>query len=876
MEPGSRLGPYEIVARIGAGGMGEVWRARDARLERDVAVKILPADFANDARLKIRFEREAKTLSQLSHPNICTVFDVGENYIVMEMLEGESLAERIDRGPLPLADVLRYGAQLADALAIAHRAGIVHRDLKPGNVMLTKSGAKLLDFGLAKSKARAAFGDCATAQASLTEEGGILGTFQYMAPEQLAGEEADARTDIFALGALLHEMTTGKRAFEGKNRPSLIAAIISGEPRPLRELQALTPPALQHVVTRCLQKERDDRWQSAADVAEELRWTAQAGTETTLSSAVMKPRRWRERILWIAALVVILAMVLWRQSRTRTELPPTVESAIRMDASGGVTYYGGAPAFSPDGSSIAYAAEDRNGQRALWVRQLGHSAPRMLPNTAGAASPFWSADGKYIGFFDDAKVLKRIPAEGGEADVIASAGFMSGGTWNGDGVIVYSAGRSGPLFRVSVGGEPAAVVTAASIGATGLQWPWFLPDGKHFLFLATGDGLQKRDQAGVWMAAADRSEQPRFVAHASSNICYAGGWLLFVRDGVLRAQPFDAKSLRVTAGAIAIAPVQFFAPIASAMFAASSSGMLVYQPPGQVQLSELLMKNRKGEILRRLGRGYFWSPRLSHDGRRIALDQSDEKSGSGDIWIMGIENASASRFTFEAANETAPVWSPDDRTIAYLLGLQESRLAAKRAGAPAETLVNLPGFAKAPTDWSNDGRYIAIYRFGRRPDGDVVALSLADRKIVDIATTTAEEAAAVFSPDSKWIAYQSDESGRSEIYVQPMPPTGAKYQLSTAGGRWPRWRLPGEITYVDETDHLATVGVEAGASLVLQTPQILPVTVENRRQLSWSEYDVAADGSILVNALARNDPPPLTLVTNWPQRWARDLRHIGS
>jgi serine/threonine protein kinase len=865
MQPGTRLGPYEIVSRIGAGGMGEVWRALDTRLGREVAIKILPAEFAEDAKLKIRFEREARTISHLSHPNICTLFDVGENYLVMELLDGETLADRVARGPLPLSEVLRYGVQLAEALGKAHREGVIHRDLKPGNVMLTKSGAKLLDFGLAKSTAVSPLLEGETLKKPLTAEGAVLGTFQYMAPEQLAGEEPDARTDIFAFGAVLYEMATGKRAFEGKNRTSLIGAIVSGEPRPMRELQPLTPPALEHLITKCLVKDPDDRWQSAQDVAEELRWMSQAGSQAGVASGAVIRRRWRERLLWIVGLLAVVAAGSWFHSATLPAGPPTIESLISLGETGGISYFAGPPAFSPDGNSLAIAADDKAGRRMLWVRSIGSPVLRPLPNTEGAGAPFWSPDGQFIGFIANSK-LKKIATGGGDASVISTASVSGGGTWSRDGVIVYSVGQaSAPLFRVSAAGDnPTAIVTPASIGAATLAWPSFLPDGKHFLFLATGGTLLQTQQEGVWVAALDGSDKPRFVTNADSNASYVEpGWLLCARGGILRAQRFDPKSLRVTTEAAVVSRVQWWGWNSGAQFSASGSGLLVYLPEGSAQLSELLVKSRKGEVLRNLGRGFFWSPRLSPDGRQVAVDNSD-KASAGDIWVLSATDGSASRVTFDPLNETAPIWSPDNKTLAYMYGEhKDPAIGIKRAGAAAEVLLTLPNTLEAPLDWSSDGRSIAVMRIRGAANADVVVLSVETRKLTEVAAGPAIEAAAAFSPDSHWLAYQSDESGRNEVYVQPFPPTGAKYQVSTAGGYWPRWRMPNEITYVDATNHVALVHVETAGALVSSPAEIFPLIVDNRGDLAWSDYDVAPDGNILVNAVVRENPPPLTLVTNW-------------
>ena len=486
---GSRLGPYEIVAPIGAGGMGEVYKARDTRLDRSVAIKVLPSAFANNAQLKSRFEREAKTISQLTHPHICTLYDVGNEggieYLVMELLDGDTLADRVARGPLPMRDVLRYGREIAAALDRAHRAGVVHRDLKPGNVMITKSGAKLLDFGLAKGGSIEISPDGATQQKSLTQEGTILGTFQYMAPEQLEGIEADARTDIFALGAVLYEMATGRRAFDGKTKTSLIAAIVGGEPKPIRDLQPLTPAAFEHVVAKCLAKDSDQRWQSASDVASELEWIGGISSVEQCTSEVTR-RKGRRR----AAMSDFTSLPVGKRRqlllRRRPADPPMMLS-ITLPQHGTFDQFGQA-VLSPDGNSFVFLANtvgptfSAKSPPSLWIRQLDRAEPRPLPSTQGAAEPFWSPDGKSVGFFADGK-LKRIAVAGGPPQIICDAPTAWGASWNRDGVIIFCSRYDGPLFRVDANGGAPRQLTRLTPGEEAHRWPFFLPDGEHFIFL---------------------------------------------------------------------------------------------------------------------------------------------------------------------------------------------------------------------------------------------------------------------------------------------------------------------------------------------------------------------------------------------------------
>jgi hypothetical protein len=534
LTPGQRLGPYEILAPLGAGGMGEVWRAHDTRLDRGVAIKVLPAEFAQNAQLKARFEREAKAISQLNHPNICTLYDVGRengtDYLVMELVEGETLADRLARGPLPVGDVLRFGVQIAEALDRAHSAGIVHRDLKPGNIMIARGCAKLLDFGLAKSgSALTISAEEATVQKSLTQEGTIVGTFQYMSPEQLEGAGVDHRTDIFALGAVLYEMVTGHRAFEGKNKTSLIASIVGSEPKAISSVQPLAPAALEHVVKKCLVKERDDRWQSARDIAGELQWIA----ESRSAESVKTPARLRARPWMLAAVVVVTAAIaaaatMLVLTRNRHADPPMV---LSLAAPPHAPYeFFSQTALSPDGTTVAFIAWSAAG-RSLWLRDLAQRDARPLPDTAGAVAPFWSPDGQSIGFFADGK-LKRIAAAGGPPQTICAAAEGLGGAWSRNGVIVFGSGEN-PLYRVDAGGGTPRMFTRLAPGEEGHRWPSFLPDGDHFIFL--GDAPRTENHHIKLGSLRDGSSRDLFQAVTNAQFVEPG-YILFVRAGALLAQ----------------------------------------------------------------------------------------------------------------------------------------------------------------------------------------------------------------------------------------------------------------------------------------------------------------------------------------------------
>jgi eukaryotic-like serine/threonine-protein kinase len=636
--PGTRLGPYEVVAPLGAGGMGEVYRARDTRLDRTVAIKLLPPRVAHDPERRARFEREARTISSLNHPHICTLFDVGEaegsHFLVMELLEGESLADRLQLGPLPLDQVVKYGAQVADALDCAHKQGIVHRDLKPGNVVLTRSGAKLLDFGLARSTAEASLlpgpEDQATEAKPLTAAGTVLGTYQYMAPEQLAGAEAGPRTDIFALGTLLYEMATGRRAFEGKSKTSLVAAILSAQPAPISSLQAEVPPALEHVVRKCLEKEPDDRWQSAHDVASELRWIAEAGSQAGMPATVTVRRRTRERLAWAltgAGVILALVGVAWAlvlSRGTRTAADPAVIRFLVFPPPGTTIAPGPAApqvAVSPDGRLLTFSASAEDGTRRLWVRPLEALEARPLPGSEGAEFPFWSPDGRLIGFFAEGK-LKAIAATGGPPEVLCAAPYPQGGAWSPSGTILFAGQRNGVIWRVpATGGEPAPATTLDSTRQEVAHWwPQFLPDGHRSLYLVRA---RQEGHQGLHASSLDSRETVR-VLNTTVRAAYAPpGHLLFLREGTLLAQSFDAEKLKLTGEAVPIADGVAYNPAnGRTTFSVPASGVLTYREGGVggTTPTELVWFDRAGKRLGSVGDKLLHIElAISPDGRRLAV-----------------------------------------------------------------------------------------------------------------------------------------------------------------------------------------------------------------------------------------------------------------
>jgi serine/threonine protein kinase len=861
--------------------MGEVYRARDTRLDRTVAIKVLPTHLEASPARRQRFEREARAISSLSHPHICVLHDVGRHdgidFLVMEYLEGETLADRLKKGALPLEQALRHGVEIADALDKAHRQGIVHRDLKPGNVMLTKSGAKLLDFGLAKLRAPDAPGSAAselsalpTGDKPLTAEGSLLGTFQYMAPEQLEGKEPDARADIFAFGALLHEMATGERAFNGKSQASLIAAILAAEPMPISRLQPLTPPALDRVVATCLAKDPDERWQSAHDLVSELKWIRDGGSTPTEPAARGMTR---ERIAWTAAvLVAALAGLVVSRWRDATREPPRViQSALlpppKTSFARG-TFFDGPPVLSPDGRRIVFVLRGEDGRTRLWVRALEDAAAQPLSGTEGATYPFWSADSRSLGFFADNN-LKRTEGSGGPPQVVCYAPAGRGGAWNREGVIVFAGPVGTGLFRVPASGGAPVLATHldAASRETSHRWPFFLPGGRHFVYSVLRAGSSQTEPDGIFLGTLDSNEKRQLVM-ARSNGAYAPpGYLLFVREGTLLAQPFDATRGEITGAAVPVAdPVQTFPPVAIAAFSVSETGLLAYQPGTVGEASQAVWIDRAGRQSETgMAAGSIGSLRLSHDGRRVAF-QVEDRQGRGDLWIHDLPRRVSSRFTFDPANDFDPVWSPDDTSIVFSSNRTGGGDLYRKAtsGGGADEVLFASDYRKSATDWSRDGRTILFSEFGSTTRQDIWSLSLPDRKAQVVLQTEFFESAAALSPDGRWIAYFSDESGRQEVYVRPFPGPGAKSRISREGGMFARWRGDGrEIFFSTSDGRIMAVDVKTGAAFEAGDPKLL-FTTRLRRSLA-REYDVTPDGQRFLVAVAPNDDfmPPLTLVQNW-------------
>ncbi len=880
LSQGTRLGPYEILAPVGAGGMGEVYRARDTRLERTVAVKVLPPHLSGSEEIRQRFEREARAISSLSHAHICALYDVGNQegteYLVMEFLEGETLTDRLGRGSLPLDQVLRYGIEIADALDKAHRQGIVHRDLKPGNIMLTKSGVKLVDFGLAKL---AGVGPANTsvsilqtqAGTNLTQEGTILGTFQYMAPEQLEGREADVRSDIFAFGAVLHEMATGQKAFSGKSQASLIAAILNSEPPALSSIQPMTPPALDRVVKTCLAKEPDDRWQTAHDVMLQLKWIAEGGSQAGVPAPLVARRRSRERLAWSVAGILALATLalvasVWTRPRPAVRI---VRSSILAPEKTTYHFVGdasGPPAISPDGLRIAFTAKDSAGKALLWIRELDTLEARSLPGTEDAMYPFWSPDSRFLGFSAGGK-LKRVEASGGPAIVLCDAPDGRGGTWSRDGVILFEPHFRDPIFRISAnGGTPVAVTRFdESRKETTHRFPSFLPDGKHFLYLAGSHAVGTESELhAIYMGSLD-GKPPKHLINARSKPVYAAGHLLFVRQKTLMAQPFDARSGTLSGEAFpVVGNVQEDPGFFTAVFSVSDNGVLVYQEEGGTgDQHQFVWFDRSGKQLQTAGpKGNLWNPRISHDGRHVAFGQGDP----ADLWLEDLSRHVTTRLTFDPADDSLPVWSPDDTRIYFMSQRSGGGDIYQKpaSGTGKSELLFSSGALKNPDGISPDGRYLLFDALDPKTKWDVDVLSLPDRKVTPFVHGDFDEVLGDFSPDGHWVAYASNESGRFEVYVQPFPGPGGKWQVSTDGGTAPLWRRDGkELFYIAADSKLMAVPVKTGAVFESEEPR--PLFEARLRNDPSRHYDVSPDGQrFLLNIpLAGGTSPPITLVQNW-------------
>jgi serine/threonine protein kinase/Tol biopolymer transport system component len=885
---GIKLGPYEILTPLGAGGMGEVYLARDTRLGREVAVKVLPSRLCSDPNQRERLEREARTISSLNHPNICQLHDVGcqdeIDFIVMEYVDGQTLAERLLSGPLPIKQALKIAIEIADALDKAHARGIIHRDLKSGNIMLTKSGvSKLMDFGLAKptvsvSGKASGNGHSATPSAPtmsvavlaspphpLTEKGTIVGTFLYMAPELLRDEQADERSDIFSFGCVLYEMITGLRPFSGKSQLSLISAILEKDPESITNVQPSTSPAVEHIVLRCLAKDPNDRWQTFRDLGNELKWVAEASTVTRV--VIPKPRKFA-RVGWalgavLLGLIAWLGFARWKMSAA-PERQPFRLSLLAPPSTSFVLY---SLAISPDGRRIAFVAAAANGATNLWVRSLSSSAAQQIASTEGALYPFWSADSRQLGFFADRK-LKKLDPSNGAIEIICDAMPSVGASWNSRGVILFTYNESGPIFKVdATGGVPQAVTKPGDKRAD--VWPLFLPDQDHFVYFSrdTAGPGEHQGVGGTYIGSLSSTERKLVSREIANNTQFALGRLYYVRDRSLMAQAFDVKKFQLTGTPEVIVP-QELDPDPSffrAGYSVSDNGAVVFQSATD-NFSHLTWFDREGKELESMqGTGYM-CPTLSRDGSLLVVSSDDARNGKHFIHLYDFARDTSTRIT-EGGSDNFPVLSPDGKTVAYSNAGADNifTVAADSSSQPKELLAAHQPMAN---DWSIDGRYLLFMNFQSIGAVDLQTYDFVNHSVSPF-TAGAE---GQFSPDGKWVAFSGAgprSAGAnyfaSELLVAKFPGPGGRVQISNHGGAQPRWRADGkELYYIAMDRKLMAVSIDVtNNTLKAGVPHALFQTRIIAPRIVLFQYAVSADGKrFLINSLPAGGTAPITVLVN--------------
>jgi eukaryotic-like serine/threonine-protein kinase len=892
LSPGTKLGPYEVVAPIGAGGMGEVYRAKDTRLDRTVAIKILPTHFSADPVRKQRFEREAKTISSLNHPHICVLYDVGQqdgtDYLVMECVEGETLAKRLEKGPLPLEQVLKYGAQIADALDKAHRSGVVHRDLKPGNIMVTRGGAKLLDFGLAKPAVAGLATITLTMDAPVTEEGTIVGTFQYMSPEQVQGKEVDGRSDIFSLGTVLYEAVTGRKAFEGKSQLSVASAILEKEPAPISTMRSMTPPSLDHVLKKCLAKDPDERWQSARDLKSELSWIVESGSQAGVPAPVVTAGKRRPGVVWMIAAAGVVAAIalLVGYLRLATLRPPLLISSVVPPPG---TRFIGLPKVSPDGRTLLLVVLDAQRRSMLWSRPLDSPSAQPIAGTEGADDPFWSADGRSVGFFADGK-LKTVQASGGPVMTLSDAPFPIGGSWNDQGIILFVPQLGAGIYKVSAsGGAPTLLLRLDKSKFSDYRGPDFLPDSRHFTYTASSS---ESAYSGTYFASLDGHEN-KLIARTTSNPAFSSGYLFFAQPTGSGAD-LMAVAMDPVSGAVAGEPklvahgIEYLSAPDESPFSVSD-GTLIYQtnPAGAAIAPTLVWLDRSGKKISEVPGGLNSSDlKLSPDAQKVAYSKGDPNS---DIWVQELKRDVPMRLTFDTSvDKGAPIWSPNGTEVLFdiaLGGKTPPGIYRKSAsGTGDQELLARPKEPDAmlwPTDWSRDGKFILCVQgeIIARNRGEIWVLPISvDRKPRVFIRAPAAAYDGQFSPDGHWVAYVSRESGREEVYIVPFDGNQVsntapfeqvaitkRWQVSANGGAFPRWRRDGkELFYVAPGNQFVAVGVEtkAGAFSLREARPLFRASLA----AAAFPYDVSPDGRrFLVNTFGETETLPLTLVVNWKE-----------
>jgi serine/threonine protein kinase len=883
LDTGTRLGRYEIRSMIGEGGMGEVYLARDTQLGRDVAIKVLPSVYSDDKERLDRFEQEACAASALNHPNILSIFDVGTHdgspYVVSELLEGQTLRQRINVTSLPKRKAIDYALQTANGLAAAHEKGIVHRDLKPENLFVTNDGrVKILDFGLAKLTDA---GNPEVSQSSIptrrvdTDPGRVMGTAGYMSPEQVKGRKVDHRSDIFSFGAILYEMLSGRRAFHGESAAETMSAILREDPPELTKSKQEVPPTLERLVHRCLEKNPEERFHSASDLAFALDALSGSNASTGQTIAMpssLRPAKFNKPLPWIIAGILALGLLVtlpfalssFRSAPTRSGvIRSTILSPENMTFASFVSF-----AVSPDGQRLVFAAPGPGGQSILWVRSFDALTAQPLGGTEGAGAPFWSPDSRFIGFFAQSK-LRKIDASGGPPQTICDVSGARGGSWNRDGVIIFGV-QSGPLYRVSALGGPPTVLTKLdeSMGQSSHRWPFFLPDGHHFLYSSWVPAGQNENDA-VYLGSFESNEPTQLVRGFTSAI-YASGYLLFAQQGILMAQRFDEKSLQLVGDAFPIAEhVDFFPATGRGIYSASENGVLVFQS-GSEGTNQLIWFDRSGKQIGTVGEaGFYREAKLSPGEDKLAVCRLNAQSGNLDVWLYELARNVPTRFTFASGAGIAPLWSPDGTQIVFASNRKgQFDLYQKAAsGADTEQLLLESNEGKNPTSWSADGRFIAFTNEDRQANTklDLWILPLfGDRKPFPFLQTPFNESGAQFSPDGHWIAYVSDESGSAQVYLAPFPGPGGKREVSRNGGTDPRWRGDGkEIFFLAADKKLMAADVnQNGDNLEIGNAQ--PLFQARPTTAPGTHYDVTRDGKrYLVQTSGEGGNPPLTLVVNW-------------
>jgi eukaryotic-like serine/threonine-protein kinase len=874
---GTKLGPYEIVTLLGAGGMGEVYRARDTRLDRIVAIKVLPESLAIDADRLLRFEQEARVLSTLSHPNLLAIYDVGKqaeiHYLVSEFLEGQTLRERMGAGSLPQRKVAEYALQIANGLAAAHDKGFVHRDLKPENIFVTRDErVKILDFGLAKHLRDDPnlAGDTTTlSRPAITMPGTVMGTLGYMSPEQVRGEAVGHRSDIFSFGAILYEMVTGKRAFKGESGVETMSAILKDDPPEIDTAQVRVSSGMERIVRHCLEKNPANRFQTARDLAFAL--GALSGTEST---AAVQPGPMPRKRLWLKwvgvglALLAVAAFVLrLRQTPPRAE---RLEFAIPVQ--GEVSHL----ALSPDGRMLAFVSPDEaSGENMLTVQRIGSLVAAILPGTEGANYPFWSRDDVYVAFFAGGKLKKVAAAGGTPPQTLAAAPNARGGSW-GERGIIYAPDGGGPLWKVNSDGSNAAPLTDKIFSSTtevSHRWPVYLPDEDHYLFWAGNFANSSDDrESGIYLSSL-AAKKKKLLVLAHSNPGYASGYLYYVdaRKGLV------ASSLDVTEGNVSGEPRFIGQAVGSLLtywraFSVSENGTVVYSTGTGPVYSVLTWFDRAGKALGQIGdKGVLANPTISPDGSFVAVDTTDLRANNVDIWIHNLKNASTTRFTFDPAEEVAGTWSRDGHVIAFRRAAADGvSLFLKKAQGlePEKTILKVSGGTELiPNSWSPDNGEILCTSQPAGGSSDLVVVHVSEGKMVPFLATKANETSGQISPDGRWVAYASDESGDWEIYVTSFPDAAGKWQVSRGGGTEPRWRGDGkEIFYIGPTGTLTAVTVNNEGTFSSGAPSGL-FQIHGRAPISSTDlftYDVAKDGNrFLVNRyVTPQHIAPLTVVLN--------------